>query len=262
MPAKEKMRPIQSIYHALQLIEAFKDRLDKQELGVTELSKKLNLHKNNVFRLLATLEARGYIEQNPLTENYKLGIKIFALGQQFISKLGILKLAKPFMNKIVNEIGEAIYLGILREGSAIYLDIVEPKLTVKVVSRVGKDVPAYCTAIGKIQLAYASEEEVNKVYMGARLKKFTKNTITSLPELKKYLSEVSRLDYAIDNEEFEEGIRCVAVPVKDYLGVPIAALSLTAPAYRLDDDRISKQVLPIINKYAREISKRLGYQSV
>ncbi len=260
MPAKDKIRPVQSIYHALQLIEIFRETPDKQELGVTELSKRLNLHKNNVFRLLATLEAKGYIEQNLQSENYRLGLNIFKLGQQFIYKLGILKLAKPFLAKIVNELNEAIYIGILREGSAIYLDVVEPDLPVKVSSRVGKDVPAYCTAIGKMQLAYASEEEINKIYMGARLKKMTNNTITSLPELKKNLSAIAEVDYAIDNEEFEGGVKCVAVPVKDYLGIPVAALSLTAPAYRLSEERIEKLVLPVIRRYANEISKRLGYQ--
>jgi DNA-binding IclR family transcriptional regulator len=260
MPLKDKFKPVQSVYHALQLIEIFKDRSDKQELGVTELSKRLNLHKNNVFRLLATLEARGYIEQNLQSENYKLGLNIFNLGQQFIGKLGILKLAKPFMAKIANELNESLYIGILRDGAAIYLDVVEPNLSVKVASRVGKDVPAYCTAIGKMQLAYASEEEINKIYMGARLKKMTPNTITSLPELKRHLSVIAENDYALDNEEFEEGVRCVAVPIKDYLGVPVAALSLTAPAYRLNDERIQKEVLPVIKRYANEISKRLGYQ--
>jgi len=224
------------------------------------LSKRLNLHKNNVFRLLATLEARGYIEQNLQSENYKLGLNIFKLGQQFVGKLGILKLAKPFMVKVVNELNEALYIGILRDGAAVYLDVVEPNLSVKVVSRVGKDVPAYCTAIGKMQLAYASEEEINKIYMGARLKKMTQNTITSLPELKKHLSIISEQDYAIDNEEFEEGVKCVAVPIKDYLGIPIAALSLTAPLYRLSDERVEKQALPVLKRYANEISKRLGFQ--
>jgi DNA-binding IclR family transcriptional regulator len=260
MPSKDKFKPVQSIFHALQLIEIFKERSDKQELGVTELSKRLNLHKNNVFRLLATLEARGYIEQNLQSENYKLGLKIFKIGQQFVGKLGILKLAKPFMVKVVNELNEALYIGILRDGAAVYLDVVEPNLSVKVASRVGKDVPAYCTAIGKMQLAYASEEEINKIYMGARLKKMTQNTITSLPELKKHLSIISDRDYAIDNEEFEEGVKCVAVPIKDYLGIPIAALSLTAPVYRLSDEQIEKQALPVLKRYANEISKRLGFQ--
>ncbi len=228
---------------------------------MTELSKSLGLHKNNVFRLLATLASRGYIEQNLNTENYRLGIGIFNLGQKFVNKLGILKLSRPFMEKIVSEVNESVYIGILREGNVIYLDIAETQLPVRVVSRVGKDVPAYCTAIGKVQLAYSSEEEINKIYMGARLKRYTDLTITSLPVLKKELKKkVATDNYAFDDEEFENRVRCIAVPIKDYLGVPVAALSVTGPACRMTKERMEKEILPVARKYAREISKRLGYQ--
>ncbi len=95
--------------------------------------------------------------------------------------------------------------------------------------------------------------------MGARLKRYTDSTITSLPVLKKELKGVAEDDYALDNQEFEERVRCVAVPVKDYLGIPVAALSVTGPACRMTDERIMNQILPVARKYAREISKRLGY---
>jgi DNA-binding IclR family transcriptional regulator len=260
MPYKTNVKPVQSVQHALELFEVFRTSEKKEEFGVTELSKTLGLHKNNVFRLLATLESRGYIEQNLNTENYRLGIGIFNLGQKFINKLGILKLSKPFMEKIVEKINESVYIGILREGSVIYLDIVEAPQTVRIVSRVGRDVPAYCTAIGKVQLAYASEEEINKIYMGARLRKYTENTITSLPVLKSHLRKIGEVDYAIDNEEFEEEVRCIAVPVKDYLGVPVSALSASGPASRMTDKKMYDEILPVLRKYAKEISKRLGYQ--
>lgn len=261
MVHKPTVKSIQSVQHALQLFEVFRVNYNQEEFGVTELSKTLGLHKNNVFRLLATLSACGYIEQNPVTENYRLGIGIFNLGQKFINKLGFLKLARPFMEKIVSDIQESVYIGILRDGNVIYLDMVEANHPVKVVSRVGKDVPAYCTSIGKIQLSYSSEDEINRMYMGARLKKYTNFTITSLPELKKHLKEVANLDYAIDNQEFEKDVRCIAVPVKDYLGVPVAAISVTGPIFRMNDDILLNKILPVTRKYAKEISKRLGYQS-
>jgi len=260
MPYKTNLKPVQSVHHALELFEVFRTSEKKEEFGVTELSKTLGLHKNNVFRLLATLESRGYIEQNMNTENYRLGIGIFNLGQKFINKLGILKLAKPFMEKIVEQVNESVYIGILREGSVIYLDIVEAPQTVRIVSRVGRDVPAYCTAIGKTQLAYASEEELNKIYMGARLRRYTDKTITSLPILKKHLREIGEKDYAIDDEEFEERVRCIALPIKDYLGVPVSALSVSGPASRITDEKMTEEILPVLKKYSREISKRLGFQ--
>ncbi|MGB9731580.1 MULTISPECIES: IclR family transcriptional regulator [Calditerrivibrio] len=260
MVTKNTVKLVQSVAHVLQLFEVFRTADLKEEFGVTELSKILGLHKNNVFRLLATLEARGYIEQNKSTENYRLGIEIFDLGQKYLNKLGLLKLARPFMEKIVSEINESVYIGILKDGVVVYLDIVEANQNIKIVPRVGKDVPAYCTAIGKIQLAYASEEELNKMYMGARLKKYTDKTITSLPELKKHLKIVSENDYALDDEEFEESVRNIGVPIKNYEGISVAGISVTGPVCRMSMDRIEKEILPVLKKYSREISKRLGFQ--
>lgn len=260
MSYKPNVKPIQSVFHALQLFEVFRTA-EKEEFGVTELSNALGLHKNNVFRLLATLSSCGYIEQNPQTENYRLGIGIFNLGQKFIHKLGILKLARPFMKKITSEVNESAYIGILREGDAIYLGMSETTLPVRVASRVGKDVPAYTTATGKIQLAYASDEEISKIFPENKLKRFTPNTISTISELKKQLKEAAANDYAIDNEEFEMGVRCIAVPIKDYLGVPVAALSVSGPVSRMSDERLTNDILPVVQKFSREISKRLGYQS-
>jgi DNA-binding IclR family transcriptional regulator len=259
MNYKSSEKPIQSVSRALQLFEVFRTA-EKEEFGITELSNELGLHKNNVFRLLATLSSCGYVEQNPFTENYQLGIGIFNLGQKFIHKLGILKLARPFMQKITAELNESAYIGILREGDAIYLGVSETTLPVRVTSRVGKDLPAYATAIGKINLAYASEDDINKLYSDSKLKKHTPHTITSLSELKKQLKEAAANDYVLDDEELEIGVRCIAVPIKDYLGVPVAALSVSGPTSRMSDERIISEILPILQKFSREISKRLGYQ--
>lgn len=259
MNQKSSIKPIQSVYRALQLFEVFRTA-NKEEFGITELSNALGLHKNNVFRLLATLSSCGYVEQNPLTENYRLGIGIFNLGQKFIHKLGILKLARPFMQKVTSEVNESAYIGILREGNAIYLGVSETSLPVRVASRVGKDIPAHATAIGKIHLAYASDEEISKIFPDNKLKKYTETTITSLVELKRQLKDVTINDYALDDEELEMGVRCIAVPIKDYLGVPVAALSVAGPANRMSDERLHKEILPVVQKFSREISKRLGYQ--
>jgi IclR family KDG regulon transcriptional repressor len=147
---------IQSVTNALNLLEEF--RADRVELGVTELSKRLSLHKNNVFRLLATLEAKGYIEQNKATENYRLGVKSLELGQTFIKQLGLVRQAKPFLKEIVNKCDEMAYIGVIRQNSVVYLDVEEASQTVKVANRVGWRLPIHCTAIGKAQIAYASEE--------------------------------------------------------------------------------------------------------
>src|SRR5512136_3076117 len=167
---------IQSVSHALDLLEQFREDVD--ELGVTDLSKRLNLHKNNVFRLLATLESRNYIEQNRVTENYRLGLKTLELGQTYIRQMGLLRQSRPILERLVKECNETTYVAILKESHIVYLDVVETDLTVRVVPRVGARLPAYCTAAGKVQIAYMTDEELENYLPTKELKRFTPSTIT------------------------------------------------------------------------------------
>ena len=247
---------IQAVSHALDLLEQFHDDVD--ELGVTELSKRLKLHKNNVFRLLATLESRGYIEQNKATENYRLGLKSLELGQTFIKQMGLLRQAKPILENMVAESNETSYVVIFKEGYSVYLDVVETDLTVRVVSRVGSRLPAYCTAAGKAQLAFMSDEELEE-NLPAELKSHTATTLDDRAKLKKELAEIAKQGYAIDDEELDIGVRCVAAPIRDYTRRIIGALSLSGPAMRFPMERIEKDLIPLVVSSADELSTRLGY---
>ena len=152
---------IQSVAHALDVLEEFRD--ETEELGVTELSKKLKLHKNNVFRILATLQSRNYIEQNRSNDNYRLGIKCLELGQTFIHQRGLLKQARPILQELAETTGETSYISILRGNEVIYLDAVEASSTVRVISRVGLHMPIHATAAGKAMVAYDSDDELRKL---------------------------------------------------------------------------------------------------
>jgi DNA-binding IclR family transcriptional regulator len=248
---------IQSVAHALDVLEEFRGETD--ELGVTELSKKLKLHKNNVFRLLATLESRGYIEQNKATENYRLGLKALELGQTFIKQMGLLRQAKPILEKIVGNCNETAYVAIFKEGSVVYLDVVETDMTVRVVSRVGSRLPAYCTASGKVHLAFMSEDEINELLPNRQLKGYTSTTITDRETLKELLKTVADKGYAIDDEEMDLGVRCVAAPIRDYTRRIVGAISVSGPTMRLSNERIEKEIIPLVQGAAEELSSRLGY---
>ncbi|RNC66613.1 MAG: IclR family transcriptional regulator [Desulfuromonadales bacterium] len=248
---------IQAVDHALDLLEQFHDEID--ELGVTELSKRLKLHKNNVFRLLATLESRGYIEQNRVTENYRLGLKTLELGQTFIKQMGLLRQSRPVLEWLVSQCNETAYVAILKELSIVYLDVVETDLTVRVVPRVGSRLPAYCTAAGKIQMAYMNDEELETFFPSKELKAFTPNTITDRDVLKKNLKVVAEQGYAIDNEELDLGVRCVGAPIRDYTRRIIGAVSLSGPSMRFTDERMDKELIPLVKQAAEEISMKLGY---
>jgi DNA-binding IclR family transcriptional regulator len=258
MARKEKSEYIiQAVSHALDLLEQFHDDVD--ELGVTELSKRLKLHKNNVFRLLATLESRGYIEQNRATENYRLGLKALELGQTFIKQMGLLRQAKPILEKMVGECNETCYVAIFKEGYVVYLDMVETDMTVRVVSRVGSRLPSYCTAAGKVHLAFMSEEEIDEILPGDTYDVHTETTLATRKDLRRELKRVAEQGYAIDNEELDIGVRCVAAPIRDYTRRIVGSISVSGPTMRLDDHRIEAQLVPLVLSASTELSTRLGY---
>jgi DNA-binding IclR family transcriptional regulator len=248
---------IQSVTNALNLLEQFK--ADRDELGVTELSKRLSLHKNNVFRLLATLEAKGYIEQNKATENYRLGVKSLELGQTFIKQLGLVRQAKPFLKEIVEKCNEMAYLGTIRQNSVIYLDGEEANQTVKVANRVGWRLPIHCTAIGKAQIAYASEEEWDKLGILDHMERFTPNTIIDRAEFTKHIKEITKRGYALDDEEYNLGVRCVGVPLRDYTGRVVGGISVSGPSFRMTDEVLKKKIIPAVAEAGEKVSKRLGF---
>lgn len=258
MARKEKSEYIiQAVSHALDLLEQFHDDVD--ELGVTELSKRLKLHKNNVFRLLATLESRGYIEQNKATENYRLGLKSLELGQTFIKQMGLLRQAKPILDNMVDTCNETSYVAIFKEGHVVYLDVVETDMTVRVVSRVGSRMPSYCTAAGKVHLAFMSDEEINELLPSEELRTFTPTTIATRKDLKASLETVVEKGYAIDDEELDLGVRCVSAPIRDYTRRIVGAISVSGPSMRLTNERIENELVPLVLKSAEELSTRLGY---
>ncbi len=258
MAKKEKSEYIiQAVSHALDLLEQFHGEVD--ELGVTELSKRLKLHKNNVFRLLATLESRGYIEQNKATENYRLGLKSLELGQTFIKQMGLLRQAKPILEGLVGECNETSYVAIFKEGHVVYLDVVETDLTVRVVSRVGSRLPAHCTASGKVHLAHMTEEEILALLPSKELQGFTPTTLTDRDALMKELAVIAEQGYAIDNEEMDVGVRCVAAPIRDYTRRIVGAVSISGPSMRFSDERIEKELVPLVTQAGNDLSSRLGF---
>lgn len=260
MPKKDKSEYIiQAVSHALDLLEQFHDDID--ELGVTELSKRLKLHKNNVFRLLATLESRGYIEQNKATENYRLGLKSLELGQTFIKQMGLLRQAKPILDQIVEACNETSYVAIFKDGHSVYLDVVETDLTVRVVSRVGSRLPAYATAAGKVHLAHMSSEELQEMFPNKQLETYTPTSIQTRDALFAELKEVAEQGYAYDNEELDSGVRCVAAPIRDYTRRIVGAISISGPSMRMSDERIDKELVPLAIQASKDLSTRLGFHA-
>jgi IclR family KDG regulon transcriptional repressor len=248
---------IQSVSHALDVLEQFTGEPD--ELGVTELSKRLKLHKNNVFRLLATLESRGYIEQNKATENYRLGIRCLRIGQRFVHQMGLLRQARPVMQQVARSSRETAFIAVMRNGTVVPLDGVETEQPVRLVSRVGDLLPLHCTAAGKLHLAFGDEEL--RASLPGTLQKFTEKTIVDTNALATQLKRVAENGYAVDLGEHIEDVRSVAVAIRDYTRAVVGSLSLSGPAYRLSQERIEKEIVPLMLKAGRDLSTRLGFEA-
>jgi IclR family KDG regulon transcriptional repressor len=251
---------IQSVSHALDILESFTRTED--ELGVTELSKKLGLHKNNVFRLLATLEHRSYIEQNKATESYRLGPKTLQLGVIFIEQRECRRQARPILENLMAASGETAVVAVLRANKVIYMDSVETDRTVRAVSRVGAMLPAHCTAVGKSQLAALSPAELERLYPERDLPPLTERSIKTRDALLTELKKIAEKGYALENEECDLEVRSIAAPARDFSGNVVASVGIVAPAARLTDERLDKGgVTNLLLEASRALSAKLGYNA-
>ena len=249
---------IRPVAKALDILEAFD--YEHQELGVTELAHKLSLHKNNVFRLLATLETRGYIEQDKESGHYRLGLKTFEVANVFLHHLGMRRQARPILEELARRCNETAYLAVLDGPEVLYILMHETSHPVRVVSRLGRRLPAYCTASGKAQLAFESLDRLDEVLRDYPFKRFTENTISQYEDLLVDLKEIAGKGYAVDNEECEYGVTCLAAPIRDYTHRVIAAIVLSGPTPRFTPERIETELVRLVKEAAARVSQRLGHE--
>ncbi len=253
---------IQTVTHAMRVLEAFQDQ---ETLGVTELARRLGLHKNNVFRLLATLEQRDYVEQCTESDRYRLGTACLGLGNSFSRTRSLARCARPVLNELAISAGESAHVGVLCGLEVAHLEGQQTDQLVTTRLRVGSILPAHCTALGKVLLASggsASWEHLDREHLqhGA-LKEKTPATITDREKFIEHLRAVASQGYALDLEECQVGLACVAAPVQDASGEVVAALSISAPAFRASQDALLEFGVPQVLAAAAKLSSRLGYAS-
>ncbi len=248
---------IQSVSHALDVLEQFAG--DQDELGVTELSKRLKLHKNNVFRLLATLESRGYIEQNKSNESYRLGIRCLQVGQNYVSQMGLLKQAQPIIEGLSESASETAFVAVLRKSTVVQLAAVEPDRPVRLRASVGDTLPLHCTASGKVHLAHIPPAELQENYLSA-LERHTDKTLTDHIALQEHLRRVAEVGYGLEIGEHIDDVNAIAVPIRDYTRNVVGTLAIAGPAHRIDSERIERELVPLMRQAGRDLSSRLGFE--
>lgn len=247
---------IQSVDRALRILDLFDDHTT--ELKITEISHRMMLNKSTVHSLLKTLQQHHYIDQNPDNGKYRLGMKLLERGNAVTSHLDLRSVAKRYLVAMSVKTGHTLHLVVLDGKEGVYIDKVEGTSATIVYSRIGRRVPVHSSGVGKVLVAFKSEEELKSILQGYVYKKQTPNTLSNEQDFLKELEEVRRNGYALDREENEPGVCCIAVPVRDYTGNVIAAASLSMPSPRLNREE-TDQLIPELKELGDKISEQMGF---
>ena len=253
---------IGAVTNAARLLQVFRE---VDEIGVAELARRLDLHKNNVFRLLATLEEAGFIEQNPATGRYRLGLACHFLGQAFSRSRPLIERALPVLDLLLESTSETVHLGVRDGFEVVHLMARVPERQIVVSARLGQRAPLHCTALGKVLLGCAPErlwrEFDEACVSGGVLPGRTGRGIESRDVFFEHLRKVAGLGYAVDLGEFEDGLGCAAAPVYDAGGELVAAVSVSAPLFRVEgaEESFDPAIRSRVVEAAGDLSAALGF---
>lgn len=253
---KEAKNPVQSAERIFQVMEML---ADNGEMGLMEISAALDLHKSTVHRLLMSLIYMGYAKQSESTQKYMLTYKIVNMSGKILQRMDILQVAEPYMQRLSDLSGEAVHL-VKREGNDIlYIYKTEAKVgTIRMVSHVGMIHPMYCSGVGKAIMATLPDEEVKQIWNESIIEKKTEKTITDFSEMQRVLEEVKKNGYALDDEENEKGVRCIAACLRGYKKEVKYAFSISGPTSRMTRERV-KELSVDVRRVQEELSRELGY---
>ena len=226
-------------------------------MSMTEISEELHFYPSTIHRILDTLKYGGFVEQDPSTQKYQLGLKLIELGMARLNQIDLVKEARPFLKELSKKIDETVHLAILEDTEVLYLAKEESTQTIRMISYVGKRAPLHCTSLGKVLLAFLPSNERDKILEKIELFKLTENTITNKQSLIEELNKIKQEEFALDSEENEKFVRCIAAPIRNHRGKVIAAASISGPSYRINEKNQNclKEELIIT---CQNISFRLG----
>jgi DNA-binding IclR family transcriptional regulator len=249
---------VKSLVKALNILEVLAQG-EESAYTLTQLSRQLHLHVSTVHRLLVNLVRHGFVEEAPGSRGYQLSLKVLRMGLQVLDRLDFRLVAQPLLQELNQQTKETVQLAILQETRAISIEKFGSPQPVGLDARLGAVMPLHCTGVGKILLAYQSQDLLTQLAHTGGLARFTPHTITSLANLRKEVGRIREQGYALDQEETMEGLCCVAGPVFDHTGRVIAAFSVAGPATRMTAPRLP-EIARLVRATSQEISSRLGYR--
>src|SRR4030042_6913391 len=250
---------INSILRASNILKCFLG--EKAHFKISEIARQLGLDRSTTYRILLSLEKCGLVEKDQKTGEYSLGLSTFEIGNTYLRRMDFIKVSNPIMTELALKVRETIHLAVLSDIEIVYVDKVDSPRTLGVMSKIGQRGPVYCTALGKVLLAFQPEKDQSRIIRKIRLTPFTPRTITSKQKLVEELKAIRKQGYALDHREIEQDVECIGAPIQDHLGNVIAALSISGPQRKIGTPQEKHFVAEVI-RAAGVISSKLGYMEV
>ena len=252
-----KKSRIQSLIRGFEILRCFTP--DKPVLRLIDIADKIGISKATVFRYVSTLTDLGYLKKDEKFKGYKLTVKVMELGFAALNSINISKTAIPYLEELAHMCQEASSMAILDGSDVVYVARTATKRWMATNLQVGSKLPAYCTSLGRILLAYKPFEEVKEIYKSIKLISYTPYTIKNLENMKRDLETIRKYGYAINNQELEIGLLSAAAPVYDETGKVVAAINISMSSARVSLDELKQKFIPLLIKTANKISNALGY---
>jgi IclR family KDG regulon transcriptional repressor len=242
------MAEIQSLARGLKILDILSQAQDG--VSITGLAEILGVDKGSASRLVATLVQHGYAEKDEKTRRFHLGAQVVSLSRSLLTRLPLREAAKPFLRQLMEQTGECAHLAVPAQGKVLYIDQVESPATLRVNAQVGTMNPLHCTALGKVILVFGEVE------LPAALESFTPHTLTDPGQLRENLKQIRKRGFAVDDEEFDLGVRCIAAPVYDFRGKLAGSIGISGPASRMTRKRLP-EMAEVVVKIGELLSRRM-----
>jgi DNA-binding IclR family transcriptional regulator len=256
MQVNEPYPGTQAVLRAISLLKAFSD--EQPQLGLAELTRMVGLNKTTTYRLLTALESQGLIVRSPVSDTYRLGPEVIALGGRALRASDLRSVSRAELEGLARITGETATLEILVGSDVLVLDEVSGAHLVGATHYIGARWPAHATSTGKVLLAFAPEAELESALQHP-LAQVTERTLAAPEDLHRELADIRAQGYATAVEELEVGFSAIAGPVRNHDGQVMAALSLNAPSARFTSERL-QEIAPLLLEAAARVSAQLGYK--
>lgn len=254
--------PVRTLDKAIEILNLLYSSDDHRGCGITELSVKSGLNKSVVHRIMDTLLYNGLVEKDPDTSRYRLGWGLYTLAQKVPQQNHLYNISINYLIELSKAVNTTVNLGILRGTNSIIVSKIESNSrdsVMRIATQIGEPEEAYATSLGKVILSDKDDYEIRELFgSGFRFRKMTPNTVSNIDELIERIHEVRNNGYAIDNEELALGLICLSMPIRDYTGGVVAAVSVSSLGVMLTEER-KQMILQHLSVCCRSISKALGF---